>query len=175
VVPDADLQLRVVIKALRDVVAPAVDTANRPAIEQLQLSIATLGLLKARLPLLHQCARRELANAIWLAEAVGTVAVAAETVDAALTQARAALKAADLGSVDLEACKTRLLEAVCSEIERCRADAVDREMARAVIAASKGQFDLARAWCLPAGFELHPGEVPPLEDLLRGEEPDGNR
>jgi len=73
-IPDADLQLSVVIKALRDVVAQAVDPGNRVAAEQLQLSIATLGLLKARLPLLHQCARRELANAISLGEALAAAA-----------------------------------------------------------------------------------------------------
>ena len=42
-VPDADLQLSVVIKALSEVVAPAVDPANRLAVEQLHLSIATIG------------------------------------------------------------------------------------------------------------------------------------
>lgn len=36
----------------------------------------------------------------------------------------------------------------------------------AVIAASKPQFDLARAWSMPAGFELDPVEVPALEMLL---------
>jgi hypothetical protein len=57
-------------------------------------------------------------------------------------------------------------------IERSAGDANDHAIARAIIAASKPQCDLARAWCLPAGFELHPGEVPPLAELL-GEKPAG--
>jgi hypothetical protein len=171
-VPDADLQLRVVIKALRDVVSPAVEPANRLAMEQLQLSIATLGLLQARLPLLHQCARRELANAIALAEALGAVADTGGLLDAPLAPARAAVEGADSSAIELEACKARLLEAACRVVERSAGDATDRAIARAIIAASKPQFDLARAWCLPAGFELHPGEVPPLEELL-GDQPSG--
>src|SRR3546814_16465351 len=50
-IPDLDLQLQVVIKALQDTVMPAVDPAHRMAIEQLGLSIATLSMVRERLPL----------------------------------------------------------------------------------------------------------------------------
>jgi hypothetical protein len=54
-----DLQLRVVIKALREVVAPALDPANELAKEQLGLSIATLAVVQARLPYLHAGLRQD--------------------------------------------------------------------------------------------------------------------
>src|SRR3546814_17918669 len=63
-IPDLDLQLQVVIKALKDTVMPAVDPAHRMAIEQLGLSIATLSMVRERLPLAGLRAWQDLATAI---------------------------------------------------------------------------------------------------------------
>src|SRR3546814_19527781 len=68
-IPDLDLQLQVVIKALKDTVMPAVDPAHRMAIEQLGLSIATISLVRARLPLAGLREWPDLANAILLGSA----------------------------------------------------------------------------------------------------------
>lgn len=161
-VPDIDLQLRVVIKALRDVVAPAIDPGNRLAAEQLHLSIATLGMVEARLPLAGRRVRAELANAIAMAEAADAAALAAP-----LSEARAALENPRADGRDLEMHKARLLTAVSTLIDDVPEDGARTDsLARAVIAASKPQFDLIRAWCLPAGFEPDPDEVVPIEGLL---------
>jgi len=163
-VPDPDLQLSVVIKALRDVVAEAVDPANRLAIEQLQVSIATLSLLKQRLSLLHRCARAELVNALALGGSLLTVVGRESALDSALEAARAALDDPDTDTAELGVFKARLLAAASAVVE---AGTGDRAIAQAVITASKPQLDLGRAWCLPAGFELNPKELPALADLLR--------
>src|SRR3546814_17934705 len=68
-IPDLDLQLQVVIKALKDTVMPAVDPAHRMAIEQLGLSIATLSMVRERLPLAGLREWQDLANAIALGRA----------------------------------------------------------------------------------------------------------
>src|SRR3546814_11599500 len=65
-IPDLDLQLQVVIKALKDTVMPAVDPAHRMAIEQLGLSIATLSMVRERLPLAGLREWQDLAHAIAL-------------------------------------------------------------------------------------------------------------
>jgi hypothetical protein len=161
-VPDIDLQLRVVIKALRDVVLPAVDSGNRLALEQLHLSIATLGMVEARLPLAGSRLRAELANAIALAEAADAAALAAP-----LSAAKAVLEDPRADGRDLEIHKARLLTAVSTLVDGAPGDGARADsLARAVVAASKPQFDLIRAWCLPAGFEPDPNEVPPIERLL---------
>ncbi len=46
-----DLQLQTAIRALTEVVTPAVDTSNALAVEQLQVVIGMLHLMAARLPL----------------------------------------------------------------------------------------------------------------------------
>ena len=162
-VPDIDLQLRVVLKALRDVVAPAIDPANRLAVEQLHLSIATLGMVQARLPLAGARVRAELANAIALAEAAGGAGFGS-----LVAAAKAALDDPRCNADALGAQKTQLLAAVSGLVE----DAPDGDsadvLARAIVSASRPQFDLIRAWCLSAGFEPDPEEVPVLETLLSG-------
>ncbi|MES2493355.1 MAG: hypothetical protein V4579_08765 [Pseudomonadota bacterium] len=160
-VPDAELQLGVVIKALRDVVAPAVDPDNKLALEQLHLSIATVGLVQRGLPLAHARARQELLNALDLAEAVGAAGCPVETMPA-----QAALADPAANETRLDDARRAMLIAV----EQAVADAAGTEretaVARAVIRASKPQCDLARAWSAPAGFEVEPDALPPLADLL---------
>ena len=166
-VPDIDLQLRVVIKALREVVAPAVDPNNRLALEQFHLSLATLGFVESRLPLVRKRVRRELQNAIDLAEAVATAAKqGASPIKTEVIAARAALLDADVDTAEIEALKSRLLAAVSAAVNAPSDAATDLALAKAVVAASKPQFDLTRAWGLPAGFEPEPAEVPPLDGLL---------
>ena len=168
-VPDIDLQLRVVIKALREVVAPAVDPDNRLAIEQFHLSLATLAFVEARLPLVRQRVRRELKNAMALAEAaVAVMKGGAAPITAEVVAARAALGDADVDTGELEAHKSRLLAAVSAAVNASPDAATDRALAKAVVAASKPQFDLVRAWGLPSGFEPDPAQVPPLDDLISG-------
>src|SRR5690606_9798000 len=59
-IPEIDTQLAAVIKSLGDNVLPAVDNSNPLAGEQIRLCLATLGLIKKRLPDLHRYQRHEL-------------------------------------------------------------------------------------------------------------------
>jgi hypothetical protein len=165
-VPDADLQLQVVIKALQETVAPALDGTNRLAVEQMHLSIATLTMLKSRLPLLHGAARQELANAVTLATAASSASggAARDGLYAAVESAQGALGDSAIATSELAVRKSELLAATSTFIEAHGAMTVD--LLRAVVTASKPQFDLARAWCIGAGFEPDPQEVPPLDTLL---------
>jgi hypothetical protein len=166
-VPDIDLQLRVVIKALREVVAPAVDPNNKLALEQFHLSLATLGFVESRLPLVRKRVRQELQNAVALAEAVAAALKQnSSPITTEVIAARTALADADVDTSELEAFKSRLLAAVSAAVNASSDAATDLALAKAVVAASKPQFDLTRAWGLPAGFEPDPAEVPPLAGLI---------
>lgn len=160
-----DLQLRVVLKALREVVAPAVDPTNQLAAEQLALSIATLAMVQSRLPYIHAGSRQELSNAVTLATVVVN---AAETtkLQGQIASAQALLENPGSTLTDLESTRSKLLTAISTLVEETQDPARRTAVSAAVIAASKPQFDLARAWSLPAGFELDPVEVPALETLL---------
>lgn len=164
-VPGLDLQLRVVMKALRDVVAPAVDPANQLAQEQLGLSLATLAMVQSRLPYLHAGSRRELTNAVALATAVAKAAETAR-LDEQIASAQALLDNPDGLFTDLESTRGALLAAVSALVEETQDPPRRTAISKAVIAASKPQFDLVRAWSLPAGFEPDPEEVPALETLI---------
>src|SRR3546814_20887185 len=69
-VPSVDLQLQAAIKALSDTVGPAVDPADKVASEQLHLVIATLGMVRERLPAQRRFIRRLLDDAVAIAGAV---------------------------------------------------------------------------------------------------------
>ena len=160
-VPDLDLQLQAVIKALGDTVMPALDPANRVAAEQLSLSLATLGMVRARLPLASRREWQELQNMIGLGEAVAALGDF-NALDAAL--ADAAVVRDDANPQPFARTKaTRAIGAATSAV--VTAGASDAVM-RAVVTHSKPATDLSRAWSLPAGFEPDPDEVPALESLL---------
>lgn len=163
-VPDPQLQLAVVIKALREVVVPAIPPANPLAAEQLHLAIATLGLVHDTLPLNHKRVRRELLNAIMLAEGVEAADDMAGLADE-IAAARNLMEDARADEAMLEELRGALLSAT----ERAVAKAApmrQASVARAVVAGSRAQFDLARAWCLSAGFEPDLGKCPPLDQQL---------
>ena len=65
-----DLQLQTVIRALTEVVMPAVDSGNALAVEQLQVVIGMLHLLAARLPLRFRYDCDELARLLELCKAL---------------------------------------------------------------------------------------------------------
>jgi hypothetical protein len=164
-VPDTHLQLTVVIKALRDVVAPAVDPEDKLAVEQLHLSIATLSLVQSWLPLGHRRARRELLNAIDLADRVRS-AGAEIGVHGHETAARASLENACADEAALDSVRVQLLAEIETAVAAASGGASERAVARAVIVGSRPQFDLARVMCQRAGFDLSSAELPSLDQLL---------
>lgn len=161
-VPDLDLQLRVVIKALSDTVGPALDPSQRVAQEQLGLAIATLSMVRERLPLEHSREWRALYNATELA-----AAIPAEYCDkdlfSAIDAARQLLAAQNPAPGSRKAATGRLLDAVSAVV---RAPETPRSVLALVVDRSGPSTDLARAWCLPGGFEPDPAEVPGLQMLL---------
>jgi hypothetical protein len=165
-VPDLDLQLQAVIKALKDTVMPAVDPAHRMAIEQLGLSIATLSMVRERLPLAGLREWQDLANAIALGRAT-----LAESSSAALEQAigdGAPLLDDARPAPGARPAATRAILAAVSMAVRDADDGNAAALMRTVVEASSPALDLARAWGKSAGFEPDPDEVPEVAALLTG-------
>jgi len=165
--------LRAAVKALTDIVAPAISHTDPLANEQLRLVVDYLEFVRRRLDFLHDRDRFELDHNLAMARALDALGVLgsgttmallksamqdgehAQTFPAAsspaLKSAAAALAAAVRELIRESAgfdAKIRL------GIERCVMDATDERIT----------FD--RAWYLPLGFDPAGGEVPALADLL---------
>lgn len=168
-IPDIDLQLQVSIKSLVDTIAPAVDPSNKMAVEQLSLTIATLTMVRNRLPLSRRLARATLADAVNLAEAIIDPLEDAEDKKllSGLTQrcksvlADPALDAQDLSYVvgEINAAISGIIDKVQQSPARVAIEAI-------VLQRSATRIQLGRAWCLPAGFEASPQSIPSIEELV---------
>jgi len=165
-VPNIDVQLQAVLKALRDVVTPAIDPSNPLAREQLHLSITTLDMVRSRIPLVHACARRELSNALAMAHEVRDAGAEELRNCEDIVKARAALLDPVADACQLDAVRIALL-GVVADIVASRADDHSRlAIERAIIRHTRSQTNLARAWCEPAGFEINQGALDDLNNLL---------
>lgn len=166
--------LAAAIKALDEVVAPAIDTANPLAVEQLRLVSRFLGFLRTRMPQEHARAHHELRHYLALAgELVPLAPVgAAVPVRQQLTQAVAAatpIAADPLATAPQLQQSIEALSASISTLVRHVAaapEAVRAPVERTVVRASRSLLDAQRAWFLPMGFEPDLARVPALADAL---------
>jgi hypothetical protein len=168
-----DNGLRASIKALDEVVAPAVDAGNPLAVEQLRLVSRFLGFLRSRLQYQAERDRFELRHYLALAGALRADAAAcgpscatliADAIDAGTTP----FERGDASTHEIRSAVERLTAAV-SVLVRSVADAdptLRQRVERTVVAASKSLFDVQRAWYLPIGFEPDPEQVPNIEAAL---------
>lgn len=167
-----DLQLQSMIKAMHDIVLPAVDADNRLAQEQARLVIATLQLVAKRLPLAYRYDRydrdelgRYLALARELLAEVGAslgeplVSHLEQLVSAGSdTFARARAEPAELEQsvFALRAAVGDLIQETRTQNDpRCRA-----AVRKLVLAAAKVELERERALVVDIGFEADPNDMP---------------
>ncbi|MGE0487103.1 MAG: hypothetical protein AB7Q81_23325 [Gammaproteobacteria bacterium] len=167
-----DLALHAAINSLTKVVLPAVDAANGPAQEQLQIVIGLLSLLTERLPLEYAFDRDELERALVFAEGLLAMApedLASEHLAAAAVDARGVLDGARSAPHDLQRAVRALRECSGAMITALHglADATQREALGAlVLAHQREQLTRERAWLLPQGWEAEPNALPAIATLL---------
>lgn len=172
------LQLPTLIKAMTDVVIPALDPANKLAQEQSRLIVGMLALMSARMPLMFAYDREELQRYLALSESLlqqvngkASALAAAKELDACAAQGAQVLGRAGADPRELEAAVLslrakvgELVRTVCEVGEPATRTAVSKT----VLAASKDQLDRERAWLLPQGWEGDPSSLPAIEKLLEG-------
>lgn len=165
--------LRAAIKALADVVAPAVDPKDALANEQLRLVTEYLRFLRQRVDLLHQRDRTELQHHLDMARALLALdAPCSPALRRSLQASEEAgsrlFDAAGATGQQLKAATAAIAAAVREGVRECAtwaAPARDR-WERCVLDASAARVAFEQAWYLPLGFEPAPAEVPSLESLL---------
>lgn len=157
-IPEIDIQLAAVAKALADNVMPAVAPDNPMAVEQLHLALATLGIIRQRLPDLHAYLRRDLTEAIALARRIG----------ADEGESAAVLASPESSPQRIEAEVRALKETITARIDAVRGTPHEAAVASAVLDAADPAILRWRAWAIGMGFEPDPAAVPALGDLLKG-------
>ncbi len=170
-------QIPALIKALTDVVIPAVDPANKLAQEQAQLIVGTLHLMAQRLPLQYRYDRHELDSFIALADELASHGAAIAEAAAALSAladgaagGRALLARAGVEPPQLEAANRRLREQIGAVVSAA-ATAADspalQALNRAVLVHSKDLLLRERSWLAIQGWEgKEPAHLPSVETLI---------
>lgn len=157
---DFDTQLQVSLRALQDVVAPALVGAEKHAVEQLMLAVVTIGFVKTRLPEARRFYRRELRNWIGLARDVAAISDVEEGLTLVVDSAEVVLDDPEKDLADFERASRQLRDAITV----ASSDAVGRpheERLDAAILDRHGEMlAQSRLWCLPFGFELQPELLP---------------
>lgn len=171
-----DNSFRAAIKALGQVVAPAVDPSNPLAVEQLKLVIQFLELHVDRRQLQGRLDWRELELNVDFGAAV-LKASGADSLQAAKDLSHwVALGQAYLGQPGPAVGeRQRLSEAIATAISgvlaerNARDDGVqDQGVERVVLEHARKHLDLKRSWFLPFGFESDAKRIPSISTVLAG-------
>jgi hypothetical protein len=158
----SDNALAAAMKALEEVVAPALDPADPQAAEQLVLVIDSLRFLRERLDHLHDRARFDLRHHLALARAISDDA----PLDAEIAAATAVYERADARTPELRESAAELAAALRTVVRDTTDDVTRRRIERRILEGSRERIQADRAWHLPQGFDPDPGAVAPLELAL---------
>lgn len=176
----SEIQIASMIKAMKDVVLPAIDPVNRLAVEQSQLIIGMLGLMQHQLPLQFRFDRdelRRLSNTLGELEALAATDAALADQAAPLRELRAGseqlLKACAVDPAELQARVRLLREEIgdfTAEALRQGAAATVPRIERVVLDLSREQLLRDRALTAPQGWDPDPAALPSIQALLASAE-----
>lgn len=168
--PGFDLRIRSMIKALTEAVLPAVDSENKSAIEQLNIVIGSLALVKEQVEYVHWFELIEteemLSLAYDLANKIGTSADAllasAEAAGAVATDARSRLAQRQQGNIRLREALTDLMSLGMTSSDRDLAERVGREALRR----SEAQIGRERAFIAGTNLDVFHDNLRSIEEAL---------
>lgn len=172
------IQIQSMVKALTDVVLPALDPGNRLAQEQARLIVGTLLLMSKQLPLQFRfdcdALRRLVSFARELQERSEGLTGAEAAVGELVVQVAAASRVLERAQADPEELLSSihsLRAAVGSFVSVVAEEGSASQVAlvqRSVVAHSREQLLRDRSWVLTQGWEPNPASVPLIETLIGG-------
>lgn len=154
-----DVQLQVVLRALEEVVAPALVGAEKHVIEQLMLSVATIGFVKTRLPDARRFYRMELRSYVDLAKEAAHIA-GDDSLACAIKDGESALADPGADIVDFEAASRSLRDGVTALSHASVGQPHQAQLDAVILTRSGALIAQSRLWCVPFGFELQPENLP---------------
>lgn len=170
------IQIKTAIRAMRDVVIPAMDGMNRQAAEQAGLVVAMLQLLERTLPLSYRYDCDELQRSVALARELRALG-GAEPALAALSDRIAAAATAAGNTLDRTLADPTELESACRDMRaeisafvtaayRDAPAATKQAVARATLDSYREQLLRERAWVISQGWESEPEKLQPIEAMI---------
>ncbi len=167
-----DIALHASIKSLTEIVLPAVDPANKLAVEQLQLAIGLMAMMEQRLPLEFKFNCDELRRLLDFADELKPQAgmhPAAADFTAATAAGADVLRRAQASPEEVLDAVRRLRAtgaALAASAYRDNTDPTQRAaIMKSVLTLSREQLLRDRAWVSPQGWE-GPEALPPLQEML---------
>ncbi|EPZ16239.1 hypothetical protein M622_13505 [Thauera terpenica 58Eu] len=171
-----EVQLAAMIKAMSDVIIPALPQGNMLAVEQANLVVGMLNLMQTQLPVQFRFDRDELQRLVEAAQqlkAVGTedrvTAAGLEQVAVPCARATEVLERCKAGPDELYAAILQLRGALCALVDASAtsADIGARECIESILLAmSKEQLLRDRALMKPQRWEPDPAAVPDIDTLV---------
>jgi hypothetical protein len=170
---DSHVGLQAAIRALSDVVAPAVDPQHAQAGDQLRLAAIYLGFLAQRLDHLHARNRWELGHHLEMATALQPIAQAggmkaAQALKAGVAHAERLLAGGNASTEALRAATAQLAAAVSGLVQESADgnEATRSRIEQQVLQASQQRIAFDRAWYQPLRLDPDTHEIRPLSDFL---------
>lgn len=167
-----DTQLEVSLRALTGVVAPALANAGSHAVEQFNLTLATLGFIRQRMPYARRFHRLELQDLLDLAEEVGAL-ICQDQQDLAAQLAgngdegKGALRSVEAEVEDYLVVGRRMRELIAEAVQGSAGKPYERQLDELVLARQKAFLEVQRVWCAPLGLDPQAGELPSIEEVLQ--------
>lgn len=172
----SEIQLASMLKAMKDVVIPAIDPANRLAVEQAQLVTGMLGLMQHQLPLQYRFDRDELRRLVDLLHGLKVICELDPALEplpgkykGLITESRAVLNGSSVDPAQLYETVRRLREVVGEVVSFANAHADEparRRIEREVLELSREQLLRDRALVALQGWEPDPAALPSIHSLL---------
>lgn len=169
-------QIPTLIKAMTDVVLPALDPNNKLAQEQGQLILGSLHLIAQRLPLQYRYDRHELGSFLALAEQLEQMssgapelAVSIAALRASSKQGREVLARAGAEPSELESANLAMRDSIGAITQAGSAlpdDARRKRVESAVMAHAREMLLRERAWLAMQGWEGKNVPLPDVESLI---------
>lgn len=170
------IQIQSMVKAMMDVVLPAVDPANKLAQEQARLVIGMLSMMGKQLPLQAEFDFEDLAELLRfsrkLSEMVSPTGAVKDALAVLASEVKEAATIYERQRIPPDAVVGmihRVRAAVCSLLAAVSASGISADverLERATLQYSKAQLLRDRAWVVMQGFEPNPQSVPSIESLL---------
>jgi hypothetical protein len=170
------IQIQCMVKALTDVVLPAVDPNNRLAQEQARLIIGTLLLMEKQLPKQYRFDCDALSRLVSFARelqqqpgGLTRTQAAVKELAAHVSVASRVLERAQADPEELVSSIHSLRAAIGAVVNAVSEEASGSQVAgmqKSVLAHSKDQLLRDRSWLLMQGWEPDPASVPPIEALI---------
>lgn len=162
------------IKALNEVVAPAVDRANPLAMEQLRLVTSFLEFHVGAAPQARRLQWLELHHQVQMGRNVADVLAGehpdvAASLRAAVNEGASVLEQTGAPAAHWQEAASRVAAAMSAALTGLSRDGspVARRVEGLVVEESRHMLDLKRVWFKPYGFEARPERLPALEGVLR--------